>query len=91
MRLIKNQRGYTEIVSLSIILGIIGSIFITGVFIWQEINSAKKIAEISKYLEQDNDIKEPAQLNNMEDKYYCEEDADCIAATVCHPTEYASY
>lgn len=46
MKLSKNQQGYTEIITVSIILGIIGALFITSVFIWQEINGTKEINRI---------------------------------------------
>lgn len=46
MKLFKNQKGTSDVVIISIILGIIGAIFITGVFVWQEINKSKKVGII---------------------------------------------
>lgn len=36
MKLFKNQAGFNDVVTITIIGGIIGAIFIVGVFVWQE-------------------------------------------------------
>jgi len=43
MKLFKNQAGTSDVVLVSIILGIIGALFITGVFVWQKIDNDNKI------------------------------------------------
>jgi len=43
MKLFKNQAGFNDVVTMTIIGGILGSLFITGVFVWQEINKQKEI------------------------------------------------
>jgi hypothetical protein len=41
MKLFKNQKGFSEVVAAVFITGIIGSVFILGVFVWQEIKIQK--------------------------------------------------
>ena len=36
MKLFKNQKGFNDVITLAIIGGIIGALFITGTYIWQE-------------------------------------------------------
>ena len=43
MKLFKNQNGYSDVITVAFIAGIIGAIFITGTFIWQEVDKVKLI------------------------------------------------
>lgn len=51
-----NQKGYIEIVAIAIILGMIGSIFILGIFVWKEIEKQKLLVEINSLTKQINNI-----------------------------------
>ncbi|PLX24601.1 hypothetical protein C0580_04870 [Candidatus Parcubacteria bacterium] len=46
MKLFKNQKGFNDTIIMTIVGGIIGALFITGVFVWQEINGQKEEARI---------------------------------------------
>lgn len=66
-----NQKGYTEIVTVSIILGIIGALFITGVFVWQKIDSSEnfKFIYINKEVEQEDGMEDiDSKNNNIEEE-----------------------
>jgi hypothetical protein len=43
MKLFKNQAGFNDTVVVAIVGGIIGALFITGVFVWQEVNSQREL------------------------------------------------
>ena len=43
MNLFKNQKGFNDTITVAIIGGIVGAIFIGGVFVWQEVESFNQI------------------------------------------------
>lgn len=92
MKLFKNQRGTSDIVVVSIILGMIGALFITGVFVWQQIEKEESNRDELQYyknqlieykLKEGEDIKDMVSDDNL---YYCNIAEDCVPAECCHPT-----
>ncbi len=71
-----NQKGYTEIVTVSLIIGIIGSIFIAGVFIWQEISKTElfknQILKIEKNISSEECTKLGGETINTLNQKYCD-------------------
>lgn len=52
MKLFKNQKGFNDVITMTIIGGIVGALFIGGVFVWQEYNYQKNGARlVSTFLE----------------------------------------
>ncbi|MFA6466996.1 MAG: hypothetical protein WCV71_03995 [Patescibacteria group bacterium] len=50
MKLFKNQKGFNDTIVVAILGGIIGAIFITGVFVWQEIDKQKELNSLIKQI-----------------------------------------
>lgn len=46
MKLFKNQAGFNDTVLVAIVGGIVGALFITGVFVWQEIKGEKYMNDL---------------------------------------------
>ncbi len=46
MNFFKNQAGITDVIVIIIIFGILGSIFITGVFVWKEIDNNQSLVNL---------------------------------------------
>jgi hypothetical protein len=42
-----NQKGFIDVIVITIIGGIVGSLFITGVFVWQEIVQQRELANLN--------------------------------------------
>jgi hypothetical protein len=51
MNLFKNQKGFSEVITVVILTGFIGAIFITGVFVWQEYNLQNEVENMLRTLE----------------------------------------
>lgn len=43
MKLFKNQKGFSDVITMTILSGVIGAIFIGGVFVWKEIDKSNSI------------------------------------------------
>lgn len=89
-----NQKGYTEIVTVSLILGIIGAIFIAGVFVWQEINTTKKINKLIStfYLEErDVPILSVYDFEDIEDIFYFSDGGTTGVKTIKDNGEYFEF
>ena len=42
MKFLKNQKGFNDLVTMTIIASILGALFITGIFVWKEIEVSKQ-------------------------------------------------
>ncbi|MCD4760606.1 DKNYY domain-containing protein [bacterium] len=65
MKLFKNQAGFNDVIVMTIIGGIVGAIFITGVFVWQEIEQANYLDNFlsSKLIYTNINLEEDNQSN----------------------------
>ncbi|MBT4516561.1 MAG: hypothetical protein HOC78_01565 [Candidatus Komeilibacteria bacterium] len=43
MNLFKNQKGFSDVITVAILAGVIGAIFIGGVFVWKEVDKTNSI------------------------------------------------
>ena len=72
MKLFKNQAGFNDVITMTIIGGILGALFITGVFVWQESNKTKEFNRIVKIfknytIEKEEDKQELEKIEIIED------------------------
>ena len=70
MKLFKNQKGFSELVAIVFIVGIIGSLFILGIFVWKEVeifnttNNVKQLVNKVVDVEEDEIIEENVKCPN---------------------------
>jgi hypothetical protein len=75
MKFLKNQKGFNDLVTMTIIASILGALFITGIFVWKEIEVSKQNIfviqqdqEIDKEVRQDDEGEiDDEDYNNQED------------------------
>lgn len=67
MKLLKNQKGFNDTIVVIILAGILGSLFITGVFIWQEIKRYKEpvVIVVEKIIKVDNSGNETEERQEL--------------------------
>ncbi len=72
MKLFKNQKGFNDVVVMTIIGGIIGSLFIAGVFVYAEIEQARLLngifAKVSKVVKVDKEVNITKNIIGVIDK-----------------------
>lgn len=72
MKLFKNQKGFNDTIVVAILGGIIGSIFIVGVFVWREIEIAKNFdslySDLSKMVSLSKEPNVDTTTENKEEK-----------------------
>jgi len=67
MKLFKNQNGFNDAIIIAIIGGIIGVIFITGVFVWKEVEMSQTINKVAQFVNKSVSVK----INNKAEDRTC--------------------
>lgn len=80
-----NQKGFNDVVVMTIIAGIIGALFITGVFVWQEIERGNALYVIKGKISKIIEVREEPKERNIVVEDACDSltQEECYESNEC--------
>lgn len=90
MKLFKNQAGFSDVIIVSLLGGILGSLFILGVFVWKEIELFNTTNKLNQFINKIIDVKKDDKVdkkNNAWEVYTNE----ALGFTFKYPTRFGRF
>lgn len=65
----KNKKGFSDVIAMTIIGGILGSLFILGVFVWKEIEIVNTLNQVKQVFNKVVDVEKEEIIDNKESEW----------------------